>query len=692
MRRVVVGIVAIVLVLVAGLAAAPFLLPDSVLRRIAESAASAVTGRDLAIEGPFHVRVWPPLALEAGQVRLADAPWTGRQDMATVARFELSLDALALFDGLVRIERLVLERPEITFERDATGRSNWQPAKAEGSGAGPASGGDGGGLPRLLLDEVTIVDGRIRLVDRAAGTTREIRGLDLRLEGGGTGGVLTLDGRAVVEGEPVVLQGRLPDPDRLVASGEGPLDLTLTAPGGSLRASGQVRFGPDGAAVALGLHAGFPRPGDTLAWLAVEPGTAAGTFGRFAFDGTLEADLRHVSLKDAVIGLDAIVLHGAAEADLTRARPWVEATFSTGVADLDPYLPPEAPSGETGAPAAADRDGAWPDDPIRLPLPLPVDLALALEFEGLRARGLVLGAGTLAVRTDGPKAHLLVPHLALYGGSARADWTLEAGERLRVEGELELADVALHPFLVALAGFDRLEGTGDARAELRSGGRNVRDLVSALEGAGEVRLRDGAIRGIDIGAMVRQVTSPGRAGGEGRRKTDFAELGATFTITDGVLVSRDLVLRAPLLRLAGEGRVDLPARTLDWRIEPRIASTLEGQGASGEPAFAAGIPVRIEGPWSDPQWSFEFGDGIREVIRDPEQIGALVEKLRGNPEVSGRIRERLEGALGGLSGAGAAGEGPDAAPPAGGGRTAPRVPLPDLPGGAGDLLRGLIGR
>ena len=55
------------------------------------------------------------------------------------------------------------------------------------------------------------------------------------------------------------------------------------------------------------------------------------------------------------------------------------------------------------------------------------------------------------------------------------------------------------------------------------------------------------------------------------RKTDFAELGGTFTVKQGILANDDMHLQAPALRIGGRGTVDLPKRTLDYRIEPKAA-------------------------------------------------------------------------------------------------------------------------
>lgn len=69
---------------------------------------------------------------------------------------------------------------------------------------------------------------------------------------------------------------------------------------------------------------------------------------------------------------------------------------------------------------------------------------------------------------------------------------------------------------------------------------------------------------------------------------------------NGIARTQDLRLVAPVLRLHGAGTVDLPRQATDLRITPKLASTLQGQGATGEPTFEAGIPFLPQAPMSRP--------------------------------------------------------------------------------------------
>ena len=182
-----------------------------------------------------------------------------------------------------------------------------------------------------------------------------------------------------------------------------------------------------------------------------------------------------------------------------------------------------------------------------------------------------------------------------------------------------LSGVRAEPLLRDAAGFERLSGTLASQIAVTGKGGSERAIVSSLGGKGAVTFTDGAIQGINLGAMVRNVTTAFLDSGSGTpQKTDFAELSGTYTITKGILSNQDLSLKSPLLRVAGAGTVDLPKRTVDYRVEPKAAFTTAGQGGAKE---AAGItvPVIVQGPWHDISYKPDLAGMVKKTIGDPSK-------------------------------------------------------------------------
>ena len=94
-----------------------------------------------------------------------------------------------------------------------------------------------------------------------------------------------------------------------------------------------------------------------------------------------------------------------------------------------------------------------------------------------------------------------------------------------------------------------------------------------------------------------------------------------------MLRNDDLYLRAPVLRLDGAGAVDLPQRTVDYRITPRIATTLEGQDASGTPVLQAGIPFLVQGPFASPSVRFDLNGTLTSAVGSPADLARVAADL-----------------------------------------------------------------
>ncbi len=697
MRRILTVVFGLLLIVVLAVAGLFFAVPDGFIEGRAESMAGEALGRELAIDGDFTVRRWPPIAVAAENIRLANADWGEDGDMLRIRRLELELDGWALLSGRVVLKRFLLEAPDLLLERDAEGRANWEfEGMAAATAHEPAAARDGDeerGAPGFVeLREIRVTEGRVRYRDGSTGETRTAEDITLAVLEERAARSLSVEGSLDLDGAPLRLTAEIVDPRALAAGGRGEMKARFELPEGAVAFAGRI----DGTTPELAgtLDLAFTDLRGALARFGIAPELTEEVLGELVLTGTLNASPRALALQELELALDDITARGRIGVLGLDARPRVVAELAFGALALDPYLPPagEASEPEEEKTAGTGADG-WPDDPLELPLPLPFDAELDLRFESLAARGIALDGGRLRATMEGDSAALEVVELAAYGGRIALEAQLTAGTPHRIALEGRTDGLQMLPLLTAVAGFDRLEGRGDAEFAITASGGSVKELVGALDGQGRIVMRDGAIVGVNIAAMVRQVMTLGQEGGGEPPVTDFAELGGSFTITEGIVENRDLLLKAPLLRLDGEGTVDLPARRLDYRIRPALAATLEGQAASREPVFKAGVPIVLTGPWEAIEWRFDIGGTLTEAITDPAGIGELVGDLRADPEILGKLGrdfggavEGVTGFVGGVLGEGGGGEA-ETAPPAAG-DVAPDTPLAP----ARKLFEGILGR
>jgi AsmA protein len=678
MKKFLLILLALVVVLIAAVVAAPFLLPMETYKQQIEAQVERATGRALAIEGPLDISLLPALAVTAEGVRFANLPGSANPDMVRLKDFHAELKIWPLLRGTVEVDRFVLVEPEFHLEIDREGRPNWelaatqtgetqQQAAPEQPGAATEQPGGGMRLPitQVKLGEIRIQDGTLTFSDARSGAEQRIEAINLDLDLPDLQSPMAAHGSLAYRGKPVELALAVERPLALVQGGSSPVRVTGKAPDLALTFDGAL----DNAATPRGagaIEVNVASIRDLAAWLA-EPIAFKGEGLRtFRLSGKLEGSPSQIALSDAKLALDAIEGQGNLAVDLSGQVPQVTGRLDLGAVDLNPYLPPEtaaqAPAHD-GATAPREGDGAeapaadWSDEPIELPPIGGADVNFALSTDALKLRDLQLDRSELALRLQG--AHLTVDlqEVALYGGQGSGQFDLEVVDGTpRIGNQFRLKGLQALPFLTAAADFKRLRGTANAELSLQTRGRTERELVQNLSGKGQAALQNGAIVGINLAAMVRNVASAFEGGAIGEeRATDFAELSGSFNVRNGVLTNDDLWLQAPVLRVAGRGEVNLPARTLDYRLDPKAAKTLEGQGGSRDVAGLL-VPVIIKGPWDDPTIAPDLSGVAQRALENPEAVKEQVEQLgeaAGNVSKSikkGGAEKALEGVLGGQSG------------------------------------------
>jgi AsmA protein len=193
--------------------------------------------------------------------------------------------------------------------------------------------------------------------------------------------------------------------------------------------------------------------------------------------------------------------------------------------------------------------------------------------------------------------------LGAYGGQANGDLTIDVGSGAPTYAlRCELTGVRALPLLSTLAGFEHIDGTMQAKLQLRSAGNSPRAIMAALGGAAFVDFRNGEIRGLNVARMIRSLTASTLSGWQdgATETTDLSQFGASFKIEQGQATTTDLALAGPLVRMTGGGTIDLPNKSLAFRVEPKLVLTTQGQNATANPV-GLGIPVMVQGPWVAPQ-------------------------------------------------------------------------------------------
>jgi AsmA protein len=691
MRKLLIGVVLVLLLAVVAIGAFLFV-PSPLQKWAVERGASLATGRQVTLGEPFRLSAWPPLTISAADLRVANADWGTAPELARIEALDASVDLLAFWRGnRVEIGRLALRRPQVNLEVGEDGRQNWTFAgnAAEGEAAGqPAPTKQ---IPGFVLGDIRIEDGLVSYDDRASKLNRRAEAIDLAITQAGADEPVKVDGGLTMEGKRATLAGTVARPQGVAAGETSPIALELRVPGGAVKFDGTVNTAAPAAGGSVELDLAAPR--ELLAWLGQGPALPEGAMRTAGLKTRLDFTSAQVAFEELQLRVDEVTGTGRAAVKFSDP-PTVEGALDLGRLDLTPYLP--APAAERAAPSAkpqaAALDQDWSDAPIDLPLPLPIDIDFRVRAEGVKTGRVDLGVVSARLQADRQQATVTVDEVQAYGGRVVGNATAKPGTPPAYGVDLHVQGVRLLAALQALTGKGRFDGQTELKLALVTSGKSQRELVRGLGGDGRIVLRDGAVLGINIAGMLRQIMTLGlNPGATQQQRTDFAEAGGTFRIQNGIVRNDDLYLRAPVLRLDGAGAVDLPQRAVDYRITPQLASTLEGQGASGTPVLQAGVPFLVQGPFVSPSVRFDLNGALTSAVSSPADLARVAADLAQNPKAVQVLRDQFD-LLGQLP-APAAGKARDLIEGVlGGGRDEskgdPPKGVPDLGGAAKELLKG----
>ena len=638
MKRLLIGLVVVVALVLVALVAAPFFIPiETYKQQIAERTREA-TGRELTIGGELSLSLLPRFELRAGDVAFANAPGASEPEMATLKELVLRLQVLPLLALDVKIDSFVLVEPVIHLEVDQAGRPNWQfdvapAAKAEAK-AEKAEDGKGPGLAELSLGDVRLENGLVTYRDARSGQAAELSAINMRVSLPDLGSPFAADGSLVWNGEKLTLTAAGDNPRRLMKGEATPVELAVQSRPFNLSYQGEVTLA-EVALVEGKTRLDVPSIRELAAWTGNPIDAAGSGLGPLGIGGQVKAAGTKISFFGAEIALDEMKATGDLAVDTGGAKPYLKGRLDIDLLDLNPYLPPPAEGQEDKqAEPAKGAPADWSDDPIDLSGLKAANVDFDLAVGGIRVRDVEVGRSALAVSLKDGLLVADLEELNLYDGTGKGKITVDGrGKVPAIKNAFTMEGISAEPLLTDAAKFDRLAGTGRFEISVSTRGKSERAMVQALNGTGAVKFVDGAIKGVNLAAMVRNVKSAFvDSGSDGAKKTDFAELSGTFRIEKGILRNDDLKLLNPLIRLAGAGTSHLPKRRIDYRLEPKVVGTLKGQGGEGE-AKGIMVPVIVKGPWHDLKYRPDLASLVGDAAKDPAKaLEGAKETLKGVKE------------------------------------------------------------
>jgi AsmA protein len=354
--------------------------------------------------------------------------------------------------------------------------------------------------------------------------------------------------------------------------------------------------------------------------------------GPLAVRATFAGSGETVRLEEATVEGRALRASASGSFDAAPAVPEFSLKAVVDEADLNAYLPKSSDKTKSAqkSPSQGGSGGGtagWSEVPIDFSALGKANGEASLDFANVKYKDLVVERGSATMTLRDRVLEAVLDDVQTAEGSIAAEAGVDASaSAAAVRYTASIANVQARPLLGGLEITDRIGGALAFTAEGNAQGRSEKELVSTLNGNGGFKFEDGAVYGVNLAATLRRARTLGISSSAAEtQKTDFAELSGTFQITNGVLENRDLRMLAPLVRLTGAGTVPMPPRTVDYRAEAKLVSSLQGQG-SADSLSGIPIPIHITGTWEKPAYNVDWTSVFRSV--DPEDLANMPAELQ----------------------------------------------------------------
>jgi AsmA protein len=601
-----------------------------------EAQVSKATGRPFKLGGELKPSLFPWVGVSLADLHLGNPPGFEEKDFVFVDAFEVRVKFFPLLSRNVEIKRFVMKGPKIVLERRKDGRGNWEglgqtktekTTKKSQPPEETSETSDGLPIETLAVEECRIADGKILWVDHTTETRKEVKDINLALTDVSLDKPIKVDFRAILDERPFALSGSVgpvgTDPGKNTVSLDLVAELMETI---TMKLKGRI-VNPAGSPqmhLAMDIASFSPRQllKNMQQPLPFEPADS-NVLNRVALSFTASGNPQNMALSDGKLTLDDSQMAFSALAKEFE-KPHVEFDVTLDRIDLDRYLP--APTKEEKP--FAEKEVMSKEEAKKTNYEPLRRLVLSGEIKAGELKVKKVDMQNLALKTTAKNGVIRLDPLSLdlYKGRMAVNGKVDVRQDTpQTDMNLELQGTQVGPLIEDFLEKEIIEGTLKANVALQLKGDEPETIRRTLNGKGRLDFTDGAIVGVDLANMVRNIKAKLTLTEKPSEKprTDFSELVMPFSITDGLSKTDGTMLNSPLLRLLATGTADLVKETLDMRVVPKFVGTLVGQGDTKQRSGLM-VPVKITGSFTQPKFQPDLQGLIGQPLPDKKAIEKMI--------------------------------------------------------------------
>lgn len=665
----------------AALLIVPHLIDVDKLKPRIEQLVSEKTGYPLKIMGTIDLSVFPWVGINFTDLVLNNPEDFQEKKFLSIKNFEARLKVLPLLSKRVEINRFIIDQPEVLLTRNDEGFWNWQgtgsasnngrqeatgkreasPEQTESKPATQPEAPKQLGIQSLLVGEFALTNGKVVVDDQLNETTRELSDINLTLQDVSLDRPIFITLLAHFDDNPVELTGSFgpvtPDPLNSRIRIDIDIDLFKTL---ALNTSGYIENLASALSYDLAFKISSFSPRHLFSQLGLDfPAAATGphAFESIEAKGTVSGTKSSIALSRSEIRFDESNLLAELRAK-EFSKPDLEFHLKLDDIEIDRYLPAgkkEGAAGESSSPTSPSVKSNSTEgqnsgnslsaiekktdfEPLRK-----LVMSGDLSIDTIKMHGGIISNLMTAVDGKDGLFNLTSLNSDLYQGTISSTGYVDLRKAEPVSSvKLNIDNVQAGPLLRDFADKNIIEGTLQADIDLTGSGMTADQIKTSLNGKGELFFRDGAIIGIDLAHLARNIKSGFTLDQQGERpKTDFAELHAPFTITNGLVDTPKTTLKSPFIRVDGHGKADLVSETIDFRLTPKLVGTIKGQGDK-EAHSGIAVPVIVGGTFEKPTFAPDLEALVREQGIDKKEISEILETGKISPQRKEQLGEEVE--------------------------------------------------
>jgi AsmA protein len=584
--------------------------------------AEAITARPVNITGDIELSIYPWIGLKVNNVTIENPPGFSKKTFATIGQFDVRIKLMPLLQKRLDIEKLVLHRLLVDFEKNTAGENNW-------SNFADSSEGDNViaelGLTGLAIGGIELTNSNLTWLDVNTDKQFKILTMNLGTEAVIKGQPLSLTLNAYVESNQpewqasVTVKTKLEFNDDSFMFKANDLKLVVKAlfPGAmvdkvsfamiadsEINPQTQIAKLTNARLSVLGMIMTGTFDVENIFSVPVIQGTlkvrdfeARKVAKHFKVDIPLMANTE--SLKN--ISLTALFKTDFDSVYLDDISANVDESRVNGFVHISGIRQPIIRYGLKVDQIKLHDYRQISDESSEDQIPLPLDLIRSTDLEG------VLDIETVVVDDiELTKFHITsqiknsivkAAPITMLVGESDVKATMKLDARVTPIGVFAVkvnnvdAKASINPLLKTIIGDGALtlEGIVNADVSLRTNGNSITAMKTAAQGTIKINMGKTIVQGIDLDHVTRSVTADYANKNNFRtsqsfvteynpdRKTEFKSLRATFKVSRGKLVNSDLLLVSDQANITGSGSIDFINGKLDYRpvVDMKVSNTID---------------------------------------------------------------------------------------------------------------------